>query len=159
MLSRTALRTQRAVIRAQRNNIRRNVRFQSESSKVTPDSAAGSGALTGGLAGGGAALAIVYAWYHFSGTKSAVQTAKQTKAYVDSTVDSLKVKWEENTPDTDTALKTLRDTVGSCRLAVTAISNQPVMAETDPRAYRLRQTSMQRSSPVRGSTWTGPSTT
>lgn len=113
MLQRTALRTQRAAIQAHRTPIRarRNVRFQSQSSNVTPDSPGISGALTGGLAGGAAALITVYAWYSLSGTKTAVQGAKQTKAYVDSTIDSLKVKWEENTPDTDTALKTLRDTV------------------------------------------------
>ena len=58
-------------------------------------------------------MVTVYAWYSLSGTKSAVQGAKQTKAYVDTAVDSLKVKWEENTPDTDTALKTLRDAVSS----------------------------------------------
>lgn len=111
MLQRAAFRTQRAAARTPRApvRVRRNVRFQSQSSNVTPDSPGASGAITGGLAGGAAALITVYAWYSLSGTKSAVQAAKQTKNYVDSAVDSLKVQWEEKTPDTDTALKTLRD--------------------------------------------------
>ena len=111
MLQRTALRTQRAAAQPHRAplRVRRNVRFQSQSSKVTPDSPGASGAITGGLAGGAASLIIVYAWYSFSGTKGAVQAAKQTKSYVDSAVNSLKVQWEDKTPDTDTALKTLRD--------------------------------------------------
>lgn len=95
MIPRTALRTTQRAVRVNRNAIRRNARFESTTSKVTPDTAAGSGgasgAITGGLAGGGAALLAVYGWYHFSGTKSAVQTAKQTKAYVDSATESLKV--------------------------------------------------------------------
>jgi hypothetical protein len=111
MLSRTAFRSHRAALRGSRGVPKRNVRWQSGSSKATPDTAAGSGALTGGLAGGGAALLVVYGWYQLSGTKAAVTAAKQTKQYVDSTVDSLKVKFEENTPGTDEAIKMLRDTV------------------------------------------------
>ena len=111
MLSRTALRSHRAASRVSRSGAKRNVRWESATSKATPDTAAGSGALTGGLAGGGAALLVVYAWYQLSGTKSAVKAAKQSKQYVDNTIDSLKVKFEENTPGTDEAIKTLRDAV------------------------------------------------
>ena len=68
------------------------------------------GAVTGGLVGGGAALAVTYAWYHFSGAKSAVQTAQQAKEYLTNATDSLKIKFEDKTPDTNEAIQTLRET-------------------------------------------------
>ena len=109
MISRSAFRAQHA-LRAQRVVVRRGARFESTVSKATPDTGAGSGALTGGLAGGGAALLIVYSWYHFSGAKGAVQTAKQSKAYLDKATNSLKVKFDEKTPDNiDEVIKALRD--------------------------------------------------
>ena len=52
---------------------------------------------------------MTYAWYHFSGAKASLQTAKQAKGYVDSAVDSLKVKFNETTPGTNDALNTLRE--------------------------------------------------
>ena len=107
--SRVALRASRAArVNINTPLIKRNVRFASQN--VTPETGAGSGALTGGLAGGGAALLVTYAWYHFSGTKSAVQTAKQAKKYIDSATDTMKVKLEETTPDTNQAIQTLRET-------------------------------------------------
>lgn len=89
---------------------RRTIRFQSSqssSSSSPPPSA--SGAITGGLVGGGAALAITYGWYHFSGAKTTLQTAKQAKGYLDDATNQLKVKFEEKTPDSNQALQTLRD--------------------------------------------------
>lgn len=59
--------------------------------------------------GGTAALAVVYGWYHFSGAKTAVQTAKQAQGYVDKAIDSMKVQFKEKTPGTDDALQTLRE--------------------------------------------------
>ena len=105
--TRAAARAQRA-LRFNSHAYRRQIRFASESAK--PQTPAGSGAITGGLVGGGAALAVGYAWYHFSGASSAVQTAKQAKNYADSATDVLKVKFEEKTPNTDDALQTLRET-------------------------------------------------
>ena len=89
--------------------MKRNVRFASEKASTT--SAPGtSGAVTGGLVGGGAALLITYGYYHFSGAKSAVQTAKQVKSYVDGATDQLKVKLQEKTPDdTNEAIQSLRE--------------------------------------------------
>lgn len=91
--------------------VRQNVRFASEAAqKATPSTAAGSGALTGGLVGGTAALAVAYGYYHFSGAKSAVQYASTAKSYIDSGADSLKVKFDEKTPDTNQAIQTLKET-------------------------------------------------
>ena len=87
------------------------VRFASETAqKATPSTPSGAGAVTGGLVGGTVALAVAYGWYQFSGAKSALQTAKQAKSYIDSGVDSFKVKFEEKTPDTNQAIQTLKET-------------------------------------------------
>lgn len=91
----------------------RNVRarFVSETAqKATPNTAAGSGAITGGLVGGSVAAAIGYGWYHFSGVKSAVQYAQTAKSYIDSGTETFKVKFEEKTPDTNQAIQTLKET-------------------------------------------------
>lgn len=104
MFARTALRTQRAA-RFNTTSVRRNVRFQSSSS-----AAGGIGKhLPGGIIGGTAALAISYAYYHYSGASSAVAAAKQAKSYIDTATGGLKVQFDEKTPDTDQAIKTLRD--------------------------------------------------
>lgn len=103
MLSRTVLRSARATRIPPA--ARRNVRF---ASSAAPQSAGGAGAVTGGLAGGAAALAITYAWYSFSGAKTAVQTAQEAQGYVDSVKNSLKVKFQEQTPDTNQAIEQLR---------------------------------------------------
>lgn len=91
---------------------RQNVRFASEAArKATPSTAAGSGAITGGLVGGAAAIAVAYGYYHLSGAKSAVQYAKTAKSYIDSGTSSLKVKFDEKTPDdTNQAIQTLKET-------------------------------------------------
>ncbi|WPH03542.1 SAC1-recessive suppressor of secretory defect [Acrodontium crateriforme] len=110
----------RSILRAQRtlrqSNVRpsairprasANARFASNGGAAPP---AASGALTGGLVGGAVAMGVMYGWYHFSGAKAAVNTASQAKAYVDNAVDSFKVQFNEKTPDTNEALKVLRDT-------------------------------------------------
>ena len=55
-------------------------------------------------------MGVGYAFYHFSGAKSAVQSASQAKGYFDNATDSLKVKFDEKTPDTNQAIQTLRET-------------------------------------------------
>lgn len=90
---------------------KRNVpRPRFASSEANPQTAGGvSGAATGGLVGAAAALAVTYSWYHFSGAKTAVQTAKSAKGYYDKATESLKVKFEENTPDdANQALETIK---------------------------------------------------
>ncbi|KAK3717195.1 hypothetical protein LTR37_005904 [Vermiconidia calcicola] len=108
--SRALARAPRAAraIRANAAPIKRSTRFAS--STAAPETGAGSGAITGGLVGGAAALAVGYGFYHFSGAKSAVQTASQAKGYFDNATDSLKVKFDEKTPDTNQAIQTLRET-------------------------------------------------
>ncbi|KAF2431686.1 hypothetical protein EJ08DRAFT_173490 [Tothia fuscella] len=100
--SRILLRTSRN-IRVRPTTARRQIRFQS--SQPTPQTSGGaSGAVTGGLAGAGAALAVGYAWYHFSGAKTVVNTVHQTKSYM----DSASRKLTENAPEPNEALRWLR---------------------------------------------------
>lgn len=105
--SRAALRATRAV-RVNAPVVRRNVRFASDSAS----SSAGSSPTTmGALAGAGAATAVVLAFYQFSGVRPAVQTATQTKKYVDSTVGQLKAQFKANTPDdANEVIQALRET-------------------------------------------------
>ena len=105
--STAALRATR-IARQQATRATRSVRWASQSSNTPPPSA--SGAITGGLVGGGVALGVTYAWYHISGARSTLQTAKQAKGYLDQATSSLKVKFDEKTPDdTNEAIKTLHD--------------------------------------------------
>lgn len=55
--------------------------------------------VVGGLTGAGLAFSAVYGYYYFSGAKTAVDTAKQAKSYVDYGSDQLKRTLQENTPD------------------------------------------------------------
>jgi len=100
-------RAARPLARAVRQNARatKNVRYASDAAKT----GAGSGAVTGGLVGAGAALAVGYGYYHFSGAKTAVQTAQQAKSYLDSGVDQFKIKFNEKTPDTNQAIQVLKE--------------------------------------------------
>ena len=106
LASRTAIRAQR-VVRTHAPAIKRNARFYADESAMK---GGGSGAVAGGLAGASGAALVGYAWYHFSGTKSAVQTAQSAKGYIDQVTSSFKVKFEDKTPDTNQAIQTLRDT-------------------------------------------------
>jgi len=111
MFATKAVRPAHRVVRARGGAIRQNVRHASEvAQKATPSTASGAGAVTGGLVGGAAALAVGYGYYHFSGAKSAVQYAKTTKSYIESGTESLKVKFDEKTPDTNQAIQTLKET-------------------------------------------------
>ncbi|CAF0915656.1 unnamed protein product [Didymodactylos carnosus] len=72
-------------------------------------SGAGSSHVVAGLGGGLIALSGVYAWYHLSGTREIVSTAKQT-------VDTLKAAKDsvmESTPSSQQAIDFLRTTVKS----------------------------------------------
>ena len=103
--SRIATRAQRA-LRAQAPMIRRQVRFASDGNAQAAK--AGTSAVTGGIIGGSAVLAVSYAYYHFSSAKSAVEAAKQAKGYADSLAGTLKVKFEEKTPEANQAIETLK---------------------------------------------------
>ncbi|KAK5128246.1 hypothetical protein LTR85_002913 [Meristemomyces frigidus] len=107
--SRAALRATRAV-RVNGPAVRRNVRFASDSASSSAPAGSNHVAV-GALAGAGAATAIVLAFYQFSGIRPAVQTATQTKKYVDSTVGSLKAQFKQNTPDdANEVIQALRET-------------------------------------------------
>jgi hypothetical protein len=100
--ARILLRATRAA-RVRPTNASRQIRFQSTAPQ--PNASGGMPpALSGGLAGAAAAVVAGYSWYHFSGTKSIVNTAQQTKAYFDSTTRKL----TENAPAPNEALKWLR---------------------------------------------------
>ncbi|KAL5334000.1 hypothetical protein BJX70DRAFT_379521 [Aspergillus crustosus] len=105
--SRPAARCARRQLYAPSKSSRTNARFQSTSSQ---SSASGSNpALVGGLAGGAVALSAGYAWYHFSGAKTAVRTVKETQNYANSVKQSI----TRNAPEPDQALKWFRDTTKS----------------------------------------------
>lgn len=73
----------------------------------TGGNAAGGGgsAVTGGLIGGGVAFAATYAYYHFSGAKSVVQTATSGKQYADQIAEQVKSQLKELAPSSpDNAL-------------------------------------------------------
>ncbi|KAL8715227.1 MAG: hypothetical protein Q9220_001185 [cf. Caloplaca sp. 1 TL-2023] len=82
----------------------------SNSSKVQ-SSAGGSsnGGLIGGLAGGAIVFAGGYAWYHFSGARSLVNTAHDTKT----TLTKYTQQFNESKPKPAEAIKWLRSTAQS----------------------------------------------
>jgi len=96
------LRTSRA-IRVPRRRIQSS-RFQS----TGPSTTQSNPAVTGAVAGAAASVILGYAWYHFSGTKSVVQTAKQTKQYMQSAQDQFKKQVQDKAPDPNEALRWLR---------------------------------------------------
>jgi len=103
-----AVRSTRAV-RVNAPALRRRVRFASSDSAGNSSANGGtSHALIGGIAGGGASLALIYLWYHFSGLKTAVNTSKQAKSYIDSATERLKVEFKERTPEPNEALDQLK---------------------------------------------------
>ncbi|OCL04441.1 hypothetical protein AOQ84DRAFT_324440 [Glonium stellatum] len=101
---RSAVRSARVLQRKAPRSFR-NTRFQSTSS---PNHGNGSSnpAIVGGIAGGAVTFLAGYAWYHFSGAKTVVQTSKSAKAYV----DSMQKKLKEATPEPNEALQQLRQT-------------------------------------------------
>ncbi|MCJ1485458.1 hypothetical protein MMC06_005632 [Schaereria dolodes] len=88
-----------------RSNIR-TVRLNSTSSQ--PNSAF-SPALIGGITGGAVTFLGGYAWYHFSGVKTFVNTAHETKAYFEKAKKSL----QDTAPEPNKALQWLRQTTNS----------------------------------------------
>ncbi|ORY77781.1 hypothetical protein BCR37DRAFT_122368 [Protomyces lactucae-debilis] len=102
MYTRTALRTTR--------NLRILKQVRHNSAGARPATAGGqSGAVAGGIAGAVAALTVGYAAYHFSGARAAVKMASETKA----TMDSMKQKVLDATPEPKEALRFLRQTTQS----------------------------------------------
>ena len=107
--SRIALRSARVVrSRPLRQLNQRRTQHSSSSSSVgggtSTNNTSSSSALYGGIAGGTVAFVFGYAWYSFSGAKSIVNTAQQTKDYYESSKNKLK----QNAPEPNEALKWLR---------------------------------------------------
>lgn len=102
---RIALRSAGRARRTAFTHTRRPQSTTSGSGSITAPSG-GNHALVGGLAGGATAVTLGYAWYHFSGAKSIVNTASQTKRYYESATNKLK----EQTPEPNQALEWLRET-------------------------------------------------
>jgi hypothetical protein len=85
----------------------RNVRFENTSSTTShgkPNNTNQS-AIIGGTVGGSIVFLAGYAWYHFSGAKTVIQTASQTKAYFDQTLK----KTKESAPEPNEAIQWLRE--------------------------------------------------
>lgn len=68
-----------------------------------------SAAVIGGVVGGGLVFGGGYTYYHFSGAKTMVNTARETKAYFDKATKKL----SEATPEANEALQWLRETAVS----------------------------------------------
>jgi ElaB/YqjD/DUF883 family membrane-anchored ribosome-binding protein len=83
-------------------------RLQSTSSQSSSSSGTNP-ALVGGLAGGAVAFGAGYAWYHFSGAKTAVRTVKETQNYA----NSVKQGIVKNAPEPEKALQWFRETTKS----------------------------------------------
>ncbi|KAK6381043.1 hypothetical protein LTS17_005244 [Exophiala oligosperma] len=88
-----------------------HARFQSTSSGNASSSSTSSsgsgGALVGGIAGGATAFLAGYLWYHFSGTKSIVNSVHQARSYVNTAFK----KTTEAAPEPNEAVEWLKDTV------------------------------------------------
>ncbi|KAK4539266.1 hypothetical protein LTR36_000844 [Oleoguttula mirabilis] len=107
--SRATLRATRA-LRANGPAVRRNVRFASDAAASSPPVGSNHVA-TSAAVSAITATAIAFGFYQYSGIRPAVQTATQTKAYIDSTVGSLKAQFKQNTPDdANEVIQALRET-------------------------------------------------
>lgn len=108
--SRTALRSARCV--RTRTIIRNNGRQFLSTNQSAANSSNGGGfspILVGSLTGSVITLSAVYGWYHFSGTKSIVDTAYKAKASLNQASKS----FQDSTPDLKQAVPWLRRIVSS----------------------------------------------
>ncbi|RDW66212.1 hypothetical protein BP6252_09847 [Coleophoma cylindrospora] len=108
MISSRAVARSARVLRAPIRKNAHQIRFASTEQKQAA-AAGGSSGLVGGLVGGGLVFAAGYAYYHFSGAKTIVTTAKSTKNQFDKLTQSMK----DSAPQPNEALKWLRSTAQS----------------------------------------------
>jgi hypothetical protein len=102
MFSRTSTRAVRAAQIQGRvsQNVSRQAIRRTYATETTNANTSGLGpGFAGGLMGAGAVLVAGYGYYHFSGAKTAVQTAKAAKSYVDYGSDQLKASLNAATPN------------------------------------------------------------
>ncbi|KAN0117713.1 hypothetical protein V8E51_003690 [Hyaloscypha variabilis] len=85
-------------------NARRQLRFATTNQQTA--TVGGSSGLVGGLAGGGLVFLAGYAYYHFSGAKSIVNTASATKQQLTSLTKSI----QNSSPEPNEALQWLKST-------------------------------------------------
>lgn len=107
--SRTAIRSAR-ILRV-RSNLR-NVRQNSTTPSASPNhsgNASYTPALVGGMAGGALVFLGGYSYYHFSGAKTLVNTAHETKTRF----DQISKKLKDSAPEPNEALQWLRQTATS----------------------------------------------
>jgi len=88
--------------------LRRNVRFAS-TNQQTAAVTGGSSGLVGGIAGGALVFAAGYGYYHFSGAKTIVNAASNTKAQFQKLTQNI----QSQAPEPNEALKWLRSTASS----------------------------------------------
>ncbi|KAI9716925.1 MAG: hypothetical protein M1812_005074 [Candelaria pacifica] len=100
--ARLALRSSRS-LRFRSSNLRQTRLNSSTSQSSTSNSHLGPGVI-GGLAGGGLVFLAGYGYYHFSGAKTLINTAHQTKAQFESYTQKLK----DSAPESNEALRWLR---------------------------------------------------
>ncbi|CAL8583370.1 hypothetical protein XPA_008994 [Xanthoria parietina] len=107
----SALRLTSRVSRTLRSRqIPRQIRCATSDASATNSSgSSSSGALVGGLAGGAFAFAGGYAWYHFSGAKTLVNTAHETQ----NTLTKYSQQFKDSKPEPAEAIKWLRSTARS----------------------------------------------
>ncbi|KAI4265746.1 MAG: hypothetical protein L6R38_009200 [Xanthoria sp. 2 TBL-2021] len=107
----SALRLTSRVSRPLRSRqILRQIRCETTNASVSQSSgASSSGALAGGLAGGAIAFAGGYAWYYFSGARTLVNTAHETK----NTLTKYTQQFKDSKPEPAEAIKWLRSTARS----------------------------------------------
>ncbi|MCJ1476328.1 hypothetical protein MMC13_004994 [Lambiella insularis] len=97
-------------------------------------SSALSPAIIGGLVGGSLVFGGGYTYYHFSGAKTLVNTAHETKAYF----DQAKQKFANSTPEPNEALKWLRQTATSYAAFIPGASGYVNNAFDDLDAIRAK---------------------
>lgn len=93
-----------------------------------------SPAIIGGLVGGSLVFAGGYTYYHFSGAKTLVSTAHETKAYF----DKAKARFSESTPEPNEALQWLRQTATSYAAFIPGASGYVNSAFDDLDAVRAK---------------------
>lgn len=101
----------RVAARAARTaRVRSNLRqLRYESTNVNSNNGGSSQALLGGIAGGATVFGIGYGYYHWSGAKSVITTAKQAKQQV----EAYKQQFKQSAPEPSEALGWLRQTANS----------------------------------------------
>lgn len=112
----------------------RQIRKESTTSSASPPQSGISHGLIGGLAGGGLVFLGGYTYYHFSGAKTLIRTAKQTEATFKSYTDQFKKSTPEFKPNE--SIEWLRSTAKSYAFMIPGASGYIDSAFDDIDAIR-----------------------